>query len=78
MVGAVRHENACMAGLDSCIYSHVSVACKFLSSSEGMIMSCFKDGLVLCVCFIAWMGINRGGAHKPCYYVSPGFPFFLI
>ena len=48
--GAVRHENACSAGLDSCIYGLVSVACKFRSGSEGMIMSRFKDGWVLCVC----------------------------
>lgn len=53
MVGAVRHENACTAGLDSRIYSLVSVACKFRPGSGGMIMSCFKDGRVLCVCFIS-------------------------
>lgn len=44
MVGGVRHENACTAGPDSCIYSLVSVACKFCSGSVGMIMSCLKDG----------------------------------
>lgn len=52
VVGAVRHENACTAGLDLCIYSLVSVACKFRFGSEGMIMSCLKDGRILCVCII--------------------------
>lgn len=50
-----------MAGLNSCIYILVSVACKFCSCSEGMIMCCFKDGRILCMCNISWMGINWGG-----------------
>lgn len=34
MAGGVRHENACTAGQDTCIYSVVSGACKFRCDYE--------------------------------------------
>lgn len=50
----------------------------FCFGSKGMIMSCFKDGWIPCVCSISWMEMNPGGTHEPCHYVSPGLSFILI